>query len=128
MVRFVISNEGQRTIYLEGVHLVLRSGWVRAGGRRGLNLPEGGIVDRELAGEAANVLFSGGEDKLPVEIVPGDGVGYRFGLIRLAEMLKREGYEGNVRLTFEATDRLGNSYRLPFEVDTAMWAHHDEGR
>ncbi|QIN78205.1 hypothetical protein GBA65_06420 [Rubrobacter marinus] len=128
VVRFALSNEGQRTIYLEGVHLVLRSGWVRAGGRRVLNLTERGIVDRELAGETANVLFSGGEDRLPVEIVPGDGVGYRFGLIRLAEVLKREGYEGNVRLAFEATDRLGNSHRLPFEVDTAMWAHRDEGR
>ena len=122
VVRFALSNEGQRTIYLEAVHLVLRSGRVLSGGRRVLNLTEGGIVDRELAEGKANVLASGGEGKAPVEIVPGEGVGYRFGLIRLADVLREEGYEGNVRLDFEATDRLGNVYRRTFDVDTAMWA------
>jgi hypothetical protein len=49
-----------------------------------------------------------------VEIVPGDGVGYRFGLIRLADVLRKEGCERNVELLFEATDRLGNAYRRPY--------------
>ena len=91
-----------------------------------LNLTEGEIVDRELAEGAANVLASGGEGKVPVEVVPGEGVGYRFGLIRLADVLREEGYGGNVRLDFEATDRLGNVHRRPFDVDTAMWAHPEE--
>ncbi|MDQ3284245.1 MAG: hypothetical protein M3P92_00755, partial [Actinomycetota bacterium] len=60
---------------------------------------------------------------LPLELAPGDSTGYRFELIRLANTLKKEGYVGNVRITLEATDRLGNVYRRPFSVDTNLWAY-----
>ena len=59
---------------------------------------------------------------------PGDGVGYPFELVRLANVLRREGHTGNVRLMLEATDRLGNAYRRPFSVNTDLWAYpKDEG-
>lgn len=127
VVRFALTNEGQRPVYLEGVYLVLRPGRGRPGSCRTIDLVEGRVLDRKLAGETGNVLAAGGEGKVPVEIVPGEGVGYRFGLIRLADVLREEGYGGDVRLSFEATDRLGNAYRRHFDVDTALWAHQ-EGR
>jgi hypothetical protein len=58
-----------------------------------------------------------------VELVPGDSVGYKFELTRLANTLRKEGHTGNVRLTLEATDRLGNAYRHSFSVDTNLWAY-----
>jgi len=61
-----------------------------------------------------------------VELVPGDGVGYRFELVRLANTLTKEGHAGNIRMTLEATDRLGNAYRQPFEVNTDLWAYPNE--
>ena len=88
-----------------------------------LDPAEGKVLPAGLAGRTANVLASRGEDGDAVELAPGDGVGYRFGLIRLADVLKGEGYAGNVRLALEATDRLGNVYRRPFEVNTDLWAH-----
>ena len=52
-------------------------------------------------------------------------VGYKFELIRLTSILKEEGYTGNVRLSLEATDRLGNAHRQSFEVNTDLWAYPD---
>ena len=124
VVRFALSNEGGRSVYLEGVYLVLPSG--RRGSDRVLDLAEGRVIEREFAARTANVLLSGSRDKAPVEIVPGDGVGYRFGLIRLADALREGGLERNVELLFEATDRLGNSYSRPFEIDTGLCTRPDE--
>lgn len=79
-----------------------------------------------LAGEAAGILGQRPKARRPVELLPGDGVGYKFGLIRLANILKQEGHTGNVRLILEAVDRLGNIHRRPFEVNTDLWAYPDE--
>ena len=128
VVRFALSNEGERQIFLDTVRLVVRPGSARfgvraPGERRVLDPTEGKVLPAGLAGRTANVLASGGEDGGAVQLAPGDGVGYRFGLIRLADVLKGEGFTGNVRLALEATDRLGNVYRRPFEVNTDLWAH-----
>ncbi len=134
VVRFALSNEGERQIFLDAVRLVVRPGGeaqrfgARLGGRASGGWPvldptEGRVLPAGLAGRTANVLTAGGEDANPVELAPGDGVGYRFGLIRLADILKGEGYTGNVNLALEVTDRLGNVYNRPFEVNTDLWAH-----
>ena len=124
VVRFALSNEGERQIYLDCVRLVVRpAGWV-TGGWPVLDPTEGRVLPAALAGPTANVLASA---QGPVELAPGDGVGYRFGLIRLADALRAEGHAGNVRLALEATDRLGNVYRRPFEVNTDLWAHPEPG-
>ena len=70
-----------------------------------------------------NVLRSEGGKAPPVESIPGDSVGYRFELFRLANTLKREGYEGNLELVLEVTDRLGNAYGRPFNISTDLWAY-----
>lgn len=61
-----------------------------------------------------------------MELVPGDGVGYRFELIRLSNTLTKEGHTGNIRMTLEATDRVGNTYRSSFGVNTDLWAYPEE--
>lgn len=120
VVRFALSNEGERQVYLDSVRLVVRpTGWA-AGSWPVLDPSEGRVLPAALAGPTANVLASGEE---PVELAPGDGVGYRFGLIKLADALRAEGHAGNVRLALEASDRLGNVYRRPFEINTDLWAH-----
>jgi hypothetical protein len=57
---------------------------------------------------------------------PGDGVGYKFELVRLANTLKAEGHAGNVRLALEVTDRLGQVHRRPFDVNTDLWAYPED--
>jgi hypothetical protein len=121
VVRFAISNEGEKAAYLSAVRLVFREGGV-FGRRMALDPVEERVVAMDLARGVANVAGEGG----PVEIVPGDGVGYRFSLTRLATTLEREGHAGDLRLVFEATDRLGNTYRRPFRVSTDLWAYHGE--
>ena len=79
IVRFALSNEGERVLYLDSIRLTLTL-----------------VV-----------------------------VGYRFELIRLANALVREGHTGNVRIVFEVSDRLGNNYRRPFDVNTDLWAYPD---
>lgn len=134
VVRFALSNEGERHVFLDAVCLVVRPRGTRfvarlvGGGTRGsaevLDPTEGKVLPAGLAGRTANVLLSsGGEGDEAAQLAPGDGVGYRFGLIRLADALKAGGFAGNVRLALEATDRLGNVYRRPFEVNTDLWAH-----
>ncbi len=129
VVRFAASNEGERTLYLESVRLVLRpKPPLFSGERLVLDPVEERVIPYELARETANVLGQHGNEGLPVELVPGDGVGYRFELVRLANVLRREGHTGNVRLMLEVTDRLGNAYRRPFSVNTDLWAYpKDEG-
>jgi hypothetical protein len=61
-----------------------------------------------------------------VELVPGEGVGYRFELIRLANTLAKEGHTGNLRLALEVTDRLGNVYRRRFGINTDLWSYTNE--
>ena len=124
VVRFAISNEGERVAYLNAVRLVFRAG--RPPGRRMVLDPiHKKVLPLNLARDAANVAGSGAAEGLPVEIVPGDGVGYKFSLTRLANTLEKEGHAGNVRLSLEATDRLGNAYRRPFRVNTDLWAYHE---
>jgi len=89
-----------------------------------LDPTEGRILPRDLArGTAANVLRNQGGQESLAEPVPGDGVGYKFELVRLANILEEEGHTGNICLALEATDRLGNVYRRPFEVNTDLWAY-----
>lgn len=123
LVRFAISNKGERAIYLESLRLLVRG---QPGRRlRVLDPAANRVLDPELAEGSANVLASGRGSRRPVELVPGDGVGYRFELIRLANTLSEAGYTGNVQIALEATDRLGKSYRRPFEVNVSLWAYHD---
>ncbi len=125
LVRFALSNEGQRPIYLHSLRLSFYVGPYPFGQRLILHLANERIMSARLAGEAANMLGQGPHQKPPVELVPGDSVGYKFELIRLANILREEGYTGNVRLSLEATDRLGTVYRRPFDVDTNLWAYPD---
>lgn len=126
VVRFAISNEGERAAYLNAVRLVFREGG-RTGRRMVLDPVQKRVLPLHLAKDAANVAGSGAAEGLPVEVVPGDGVGYRFSLTRLANTLEKEGYTGNIRLHLEATDRLGNAYRRPFRVNTDLWAYREDG-
>lgn len=119
LVRFALSNKGDKAVYLDHIRLVFRAGGRLFGDRLVLDPVEDRVLPLELAEGVANVLGQG--ERLPVELAPGDGVGYRFELIRLATTLRREGYTGDVRVTLEATDRLGNVYRRPFGVDTDLW-------
>ena len=125
VVRFAISNEGERVAYLNAVRLVFRDGGP-LGRRLVLDPAQKRVLPLNLARDAANVAGSGAAEGLPVELVPGNGVGYRFSLTRLANTLEREGHSGNVRLSLEATDRLGNAFRRPFRVNTDLWAYHED--
>lgn len=121
VVHFSLSNQGERAIYLESLRLMVKDS---AGRRRWVLDP---ITDRllepELAEGSANVLARGSR---PVELVPGDGKGYRFELIRLANTLRDAGYTGNVRLALEATDRLGNRFRRAFGINVDLWAYRED--
>ena len=123
VVRFAISNEGERVAYLGAVRLVFREG---AGRRMVLDPVQKRVLPLHIAKDAANVAGSGAAEGLPVEVVPGNGVGYRFSLTRLANTLEKEGHTGNVPLALEATDRLGNAYRRTFHVNTDLWAYRDD--
>jgi len=122
VVRFTLSNKGDKVVYLDSIRLLFRTGGRLPRERLVLDPMEESVIPLELAGGAANIL---GQGRPPVELVPGDSVGYRFELIRLANTLANEGYTGNVRMTLEATDRLGNTYRRPFGVNTDLWAYHE---
>jgi hypothetical protein len=124
VVRFAITNEGERVAWISAVRLVFRDGGL-LGRRMVLDPVQKRTLPQNLTRDAANVAGSDAEG-LPLEIVPGDGVGYRFSLTRLANTLEKEGHTGNVRLTLEATDRLGNAYRRSFKVNTDLWAYHEE--
>jgi hypothetical protein len=124
LVRFALSNKGDKVVYLDHIRLVFRTGGRLSGNRLVLDPVEDRVLPLELAEGVANVLGQGG--RLPVELAPGDGVGYRFELIRLANTLRKEGHAGNVRVNLEATDRLGNVYRRHFGVDTDLWAYPRE--
>ena len=127
VVRFAISNEGERVIYLESLRLVFRPGGRRFGARFVLDPTEEKVIPYDLARGAANVLDHATDRQGPVELVPGDGVGYKFELTRLANTLRKEGHTGNVRLTLETTDRLENVHRRPFSVNTDLWAYPESG-
>lgn len=124
VVRFAVTNEGERVAWISAVRIVFREGRL-LGRRMVLDPVQKRTLPQNLARDAANVAGSDAEG-LPVEIVPGNGVGYRFSLTRLANTLEREGHTGNVRLALEATDRLGNAYRRSFRVNTDLWAYHEE--
>ncbi len=126
LVRFALSNGGQRPVYLDGLRITLQQNRLRPGTRLVLDPLERRVVPIRLAGEAGGILGHDPASGRPVELLPGDGVGYKFGLIRLANILKHEGHTGNVRLVLEAVDRMGNTYQQPFEVNTDLWAYPDE--
>jgi hypothetical protein len=125
VVRFALTNKGDKVVYLDNVRLVFRTGGRLNGERLVLDPTEDRVIPLELGEGIANVLAQG---RLPVELVPGDGIGYRFELVRLANTLRREGYTGNFRVVLEATDRLGNVYRQPFEVNRDLWAYAEGGQ
>lgn len=125
VVRFAVSNEGEKISYLSSVRLVFREG-SPFGRRMVLDPVEDEVLPLDLAREASNVAGSSTDGGPPVELIPGDGVGYRFSLTRLANALQKEGFTGNVRLSLEVTDRLGNAYRRPFRVNTDLWAYPED--
>jgi hypothetical protein len=129
VVRLSLSNGGARTVYLQSARLVLHNRRVLGFPRRDrlvLDPKRDRVLPLGLAQGHANVLDPKGEGRLPVELAPGDGAGYRFELTRLANALRKEGYEGDVRLAVEATDRLGNTWRRPFGVNVDLWAYREE--
>ena len=126
LIRFSLSNEGERPIYLASIRLTLRAGKRLSRERLVLDPVEDRTLSSELAGVTSNLLHSEGEAGRTVELVPGDSAGYKFELVRLANTLKQEGYAGNIRLTLEATDRIGNAYCRRFEVNTDLWAYPRE--
>ena len=126
VVRFAISNEGERVVYLDGLRLVFHPGGQRFGDRLVLDPVEERVIPYDLARGTINVLDHGAAQQGPVELVPGDGVGYKFELTRLANILRNEGHTGNIRLTLETTDRLGNAYRRSFSVNTDLWAYPED--
>jgi hypothetical protein len=124
VVRFAVSNEGERAIYLESLKLILRPNFPFFGDRLVLDPVEDKVVPYELArGTAADIVGQHVGEKVAAELVPGDGVGYKFELTRLGNILRKEGYTGNVRLMLEVTDRVGNVYAYPFSVNTDLWAY-----
>ena len=124
VVRFAVSNEGERAIYLESVKLVLRPNFPFFGDRLVLDPVEDKVVPYELArGTTADIIGQHVGEKVAAELVPGDGVGYKFELTRLGNILRKGGYTGNVRLMLEVTDRVGNVYAYPFSVNTDLWAY-----
>jgi hypothetical protein len=123
VVRFALSNEGERVFYLESIRLILRVSSRLFGDWMVLDPIEDRMLPIELAQETANVLAKGGDEKPRVELAPKDSIGYRFELTRLANALVREGHTGNVRIVFEVSDRLGNIYHRPFDVNTDLWAY-----
>jgi len=129
VVRFSLSNGGGRAVYLQSARLVLHHNRWTWGSPRGerliLDPTRDKVLPLGLAQGHANVLDPKGEGRLPVELAPGDGAGYRFELTRLANALREEGYEGDVRLAVEATDRLGNTWRRPFGVNVDLWAYRE---
>ncbi len=81
------------------------------------------VIPYDLARGTINVLDHGAAKQGPVELVPGDSVGYKFELTRLANILRIEGHTDNIRLMLEITDRLGNVHRHSFSINTNLWAY-----
>jgi hypothetical protein len=125
LIRFSLSNEGERAIYLASIRLVLRPGRRLSRKRLVLDPVEERVISSELTGGTSNLIHSKDYDRT-VELVPGDSAGYKFEIVRLANTLKQEGYAGNICLMLEATDRTGNAYRRRFEVNTDLWAYPRE--
>jgi len=91
-----------------------------------LNPVEDRIISPELAGATSNLLHFESNGGRTVELIPGGSAGYKLELVRLANTLKQEGYTGNTHITLEAADRIGNTYRARFEVNTDLWAYPKE--
>ena len=128
VVRFAISNAGQRTVYIDSVRLALCTGGTGFAERLVFDPWEERLIPAHLAKDQANIVFSGNRTRRrrPLELVPGDAVGYCFELVRLANTLKAAGHSGNVRMSLEVSDRLGKVHRCPFSVDTDLWAYTEE--
>lgn len=126
VVRFAISNAGQRTVYIDSVRLALRTGGPGSGGRLVFDPSEERLIPADLAEDQANILSRKITQRRPLELVPGDAIGYSFELIRLANTLKAAGHLGNVRMRLEVSDRLGRIHRCQFGVDTDLWAYSEE--
>jgi len=126
LVRFSLSNEGERDIYLSNIWLTLQAGKGLFRERLVLNPVEDRIISPELAGATSNLLHFESNGGRTVELIPGGSAGYKLELVRLANTLKQEGYTGNTHITLEAADRIGNTYRARFEVNTDLWAYPKE--
>lgn len=128
VVRFSLSNEGQREIFLDTIRLVFRSHdrWLRSGKTFVLDPAADRVLPLDLAEGVANVLGRERGVETPVRLAPGDGAGYKFELVRLANTLRKEGHSGNVRLALEVADRLGKVRRRHFYVNTDLWAYPEE--
>jgi hypothetical protein len=114
VVRFAVSNVGERSVHLKSLRLVLR---VRPFGKvLVLDPKHGRLRPAELSSGAPVNLLSG-----PAEVKSGRSLGYRFELMRLSEVLVSEGIDGNVRLVLEITDRSGRVHRCGFDVNTDLW-------
>lgn len=128
-MRFAISNAGQRSVYIDSVHLTLRTtGGLRSVERLVFDPSEERLIPADLAEDQANIVFYGkrARRRRPLELVPGDAIGYRFELVRLANILKAAGHSGKVRMTLEVSDRLGKVHQQPFNIDTDLWAYSEE--
>lgn len=126
IVRFALSNEGGRAVYVDSVRLVFHPGGPLSSKHLVFDPLEDRVLPLDLAGATANIVSGERDRRRPVELVPGDGVGYKFELVRLANTLKAEGYTDNIRLTLEARDRTGRIYRLPFKINTNLWAYSED--
>ena len=128
VVRFAISNAGQRTVYIDSVRLALRTCGSGSGGPLVFDPSEERLIPADLAEDQANIVVSGkgARRRRPLELVPGDAVGYSFELVRLANTLKAAGHSGNVHMRLEVSDRLGRIHRCPFGVDTDLWSYSEE--
>ena len=128
VVRFAISNAGQRTVYIDSVRLALHTGGTRFGEQLVFDPSEERLIPADLAKDQTNIVLSGKRTRRrhPLELVPGDAIGYSFELIRLANTLKAAGHLGNVRMRLEVSDRLGKIHRCQFGVDTDLWAYSEE--
>ncbi len=129
VVRFAISNAGQRTVYIDSVHLTLRTaGGLQSGERLVFDPSEERLIPADFAEDQTNIILYGkrARRRRPLELVPGDAVGYSFELVRLANTLKSAGHSGKVRMALEVSDRLGKVHRCLFGVNTDLWAYSEE--
>lgn len=114
VVRFAVSNVGEKAVHLKSVRLVLRA---KPFGEALVLDPKHVRLRRlDLSTDAPVNLLSGRS-----EVRSGGSIGYRFELIRLSEILTSEGFDGNIRLALEVTDRLNRIHRCYFDVNTDLW-------
>ena len=125
-MRFAISNASERTVHIDSVRLASCTDDPWATGRLVFDPSKERLIPADLAKDTANILYKRIIQRRPLELVPGDAVGYSFELVRLANTLKSAGHSDKVRMTLDVSDRLGRVHRCPFDVDTDLWAYTQE--